>query len=337
MNKLKFLLVASVAAILTLSCAAEDDETTGSSDSNNTGVSSSSDGSSGGNSSPSDGSFNTEATYTIYKEDGDDPYFQYDETENEKDEQCLEGEFYQGPSMYGPYYSVVGYSISNNILTWTYYPGAYDEVIYFNGNSSTLTGTWTRSVNMDVDCENDNDGAGYYGCKHDYDIVKAVFSGETVKISRNNCPTKWYNTGDPWGIGWTVEVVDCSTLKIKKGANTVTKKITKTGFTYTFGTKNCTYQNLEFFSKKDKEDACKEAYDTFGEDEEYWDLASDYDIFLNGEYYVCVDPFPNAELDESFWADSDSYYDKPQAKQLFKAKATAKGNPKFKKSLKKQK
>jgi len=266
MNKLKFLLTASIAAVLTISCASDDDETT-------TLESSSSSSSEVGadiSSSSGDGSFDTETTYGIFEGNG---YFQYNDAENDNEGECSEGKF--TPIDPTPSISTVNYEISNNILTWT----VFDDTIKFNGNSNSLTGAWTRSINRNADCNS----AG--ACKRDYNIVKVVFANQTVNITRNNCPTQSYNTGDSWGAGWTVEVVDCSTLKIKKGTNTLTQKITETGYTYTFGaTPPCTYQNLEIFSFLDKRNACTEAYSTYGND--------DYERILNKDYYACMETFP---------------------------------------------
>jgi len=287
MNKLKFILTACLAAALTLSCSQEDDESGDSSSSgggNSSGEVSSSSGGAPGSFITTEGPFDLvvdafagDFTYTNVYPDG----------------MCSEGIYTEEPYSFN---TVIRYQIENKTLTWDY--SNYGEEIYFNGQSNELFGTWTRTPNRDVDCSDE------FGCKFDWDITKAEIANNTIKISRYNCPMQYWRTGEEWNYDWTVEVVDCNTLKISSGSDKVTYKVTKNGYEYTYGGKTCKYKNLSSFSFAEKKAACAEAWENFGEDSDDfdWDYAEDYDYVLNYSYYECIQDIP-----ESFFEESDCY------------------------------
>ncbi len=307
MNKFKIILVASIAAALTLSCSILNDESKDdSSSSNNSGKKSSSskDGPSGGDSSDSNngnnsGSGGATETYTLTEQDEERfsyfvPY-EYSrceesglETTKDSIEMSLE------------------YSIDNNIMTWGDESNMWGELIdtlIFKGSSNELKGTWTRTRNKATSCYLEEYGyePGMV-CKRNYDITKVVFTDSKITFTRDECLTDTRIELD-YGNGWKDKVVNCNTIEITKGSDKITKKITKTGEETSYKGQSCKFSEP---TKAQKQTACKKAVNEYpGEDEygypnygyAYYDLLDK----LYESYYDCLaDILPEDFLENDY-------------------------------------
>jgi len=351
MNKFKFILMASIAAILTLSCSfLDDDSKDNSSNSSGNKSSSSKDRPNGGDSSDSNNGSNssggTTETYTLEKHE-DLIYFRY--KGGVSYESCEAG----GDLVEYPYERLVFYSIDNNILNWTWTFSYDDDLIVgdtlnFKGTSNNLTGTWTRTKNKNASCElNDEFDFPFIDCKEGYDITKAVFTNDKVTITRDECRTDDAVNGAVDYRGWKTKVVNCNTIEYSKGSNKVTKKFTKNGEEMSYnGSEPCKQPD-----KPTKQAACAAAYAKYvaeGGDVDEWDSYYYYQN-IGDPYYSCLE---NTLPDDWWGYDEGGYCDynpddldcwgegslrkiaaKPAAKAL-KAKAKT---TKFKPLLKKKK
>jgi len=346
MNKLKFILTASIAAILTLSCGMlEDSKDDKSSDSSGDKVSSSSKGNGGGSSSGS----TTGITKTYDLVDKTSDQFTYEE----KYDICTEGKFKPDSSEY-----TFNYSIKNNVLSaYTY---SEEDTLNFKGTSNKLVGTWTRTksscekVVYDTYCSEYNydacidlehicseydefddcidygsyycydeefyyddsnclkhDEVSYNHCKDGYDITKAVVTEENISITRNACPNDVYVNGNDIRNGWKIKVVDCNTYEISKGSDKITVKQDGEAETYTYKSKSCKYDAP---SKDEKAAACASAWDRYQDEDYMWILRQDFNDCLNDllpEDYLYCDSY-------DCWA--DKILAKPAAKDNTKDK-----------------
>ncbi|MDR3002282.1 MAG: hypothetical protein LBU89_13605 [Fibromonadaceae bacterium] len=168
------------------------------------------------------------------------------------------------------------YSINNGVLTIKWRERSDAPEFNFNGNSSSLIGTWTRSKNKAAHCYED-DYYNDYGCHYGYDFTKAVFTQNKVSITRDFCWTDEEEDGKVNSIGWATKVIDCNTVEQKKGNDVVKLNIKFSNnsmkWTATYNGKSCEASRSEP-SVSDMEKACKEAVEKGGHDydEYYWDL-----------------------------------------------------------------
>jgi len=339
MNKLKFILAASLAATLTLSCTdlggggGEDPP------------SSSSDGGvpSGGGSSSSVGSTtgSKTETYTLIENGSNGEYFSY--SYSYEYDVCSEGRFETRRSE--PTERYQSYSIRSNTMTWGDESDAYwGDTIQFKGTSNNLTGIWTRTRSS---CDLNNDpygGDDNLYCKTNYDITKAVFTATTVAITQEECPTDIYTNGDI-GSGWTRRVVNCNTMEMSKGSDKITEKRTATSSEISYRGNSCKWENT--IAKK--QTACRTAWDRYSDNDFEWVMNNDFqnclvdllpeEFFAGGggdycDYYpedcgggydYCYD-YPDDPDCEDYWG----WGTKIAAKPALKAKAQIKTNAIFK-------
>jgi len=336
MNKLKFILAASIAATLTLSCTDGGGDDGGGSSSSGGGDEPG--GSSSGGNEPS----GTTETYSLLDVDSD--YFTYREVT--KEEYCAYGGVLETENY--PNENTVNYSIDNKILTWQNY--WYDDTLQFKGTSNELIGPWTRTKDKNASCglvddyyeycadgywdddyedyiciEYDTESYSYYSCKEGYDITKAVFTDATVAITRNYCPTDYEIDGDDYGNGWRSRVVDCNTMEIYKGSDKITLKETRTSEETSYRGKSCKRSEP---SEAQKKAACRKAWNEYEDVDSYWEILREQDYV----YYECLD---GLNLPPELLGEGDDYYGKVAAKPAAKAKAKAKA--KFTTLLKKKK
>jgi len=315
MNKLKFILTASIAAVLALSCSDGGDE-----------------GSSGG-STPITESF------TLKNVTADQ--FTYEEVDVY--DSCEEGGVLE--TRKDSWENTVNYSIKNNIMTWS--NRRAEDTINFKGTSSELIGTWTRTKDKNASCGPRTEiyctDGGHWDyeidewvceryeeetwneCKEDYDITKAVFTQTTVKITRDYCYTDRMTEGEPWwrgDNGWKTRPVNCNAYEVYKGSEIVTIKEDRNSAEASSKGKKCKSEA----SKKQKENACKEAWDKYHLTENYWD--DYYWGILYKDFYDCL----ANSMPKGFWVDKDEdSYGKAAGKPLAKAKAKANFTPLLKK------
>ncbi|GBU26220.1 hypothetical protein R83H12_02914 [Fibrobacteria bacterium R8-3-H12] len=318
----KIILMAAIAAALTLSCnLPKDEEDDGET---NGGV----DGSSGSNNKGSSSSKGGGTTETHDLVDLDDDYFSY--LVKGTNDQCEEGGVLE--SIEWSYENTVYYSIDNNILTLkdNY---SDEDTLLFKGTSNDLIGTWTRTKDKAASCKEktqrwcreydyetnqclDYEEETYYSCKENYDITKAVIAETTVQVTRDECRTDEIVNGSSFeGTDWKEKAIDCNTVEIYKGSEKITWRETRTSEEISYKGKSCKYSP----SKSQKEAACREAWNKYHQTEEYWE---DYywDI-LYEDYSDCLKRILPAE----FFDD----YGKVAAKPAANAKAKAKFSPLF--------
>jgi len=338
MNHLKFLLAASIAALLTLSCSNEEGnedpssssgaEISSSSNNSNpsdpnpngnssTGISSSSSNagssssSSSGSSSSINQSNNSDGSYSYTKD-----YALVSKTNNEftytivyKDEYCKDGGILEIRD--DPWDNTINYSIADKIMTWQ--EDGDTDTLNFKGTSNELIGTWTRTRDKAASCLYDSYYEDYY-CKSHYDITKAIFTESTVSITRSICFTDKLD-GDEIQSGWRWRTIDCNTAEIYKGSDKISFKITiinedDYSYTYSYKGESCEYNP----SKLKKEAACKETWDTYHVIDEYNWRNNYYDI-LEKEFNDCMNSKMPPELTDDSHEDAAA---KPLAKAKFK-------------------
>jgi len=313
MNKLKIILTASIAAVLTLtlSCSNGGDEE------------------SSGNSGP-----NTKV-YTLKNKTAT----QFTYVEVYTDYECREGGVLKTEEDTDE--ETINYSIKNNIMTWqNRWSHSDDDTLHLKGTSNELTGTWTRTKNKAASCKlqtesycNDWDYDDdvcvsyeeeiYYSCKEDYDITEAVFTDKTVKITRDVCGTDYMQVGEDWrggDAGWKRRPINCDTYEVYKGSEKVTVKENRNSIEVSYNGKSC---KMSEYSKSQRESACKEAWKKHqGEDD--WDDYY-YDILreTRKSFYDCLQNsmpkgFYNDDDDED--NGSEEVVAKPASAKIFKAK-----------------
>jgi len=256
MNKLKFIILASIAAILTISCSDDKDDEPSS---NNVVIDNTS----------------TESYPLLENENG---YFTYLATD--KDEYCEEGQLKYEDY---PSYITVNYSIANDTLVWEAF-GYYADTLNFSGPSDSLLGTWTRTRSKNS-C---NDDWGPYFCKEDYDITKLVFTDDSIKITREYCPTDEFIEGQIFSKG-LLHIVDCNTFELSRSSDKITvKKLGPDELTYSYNNKSCSNS----YSLDKKKAVCKQAYEESGY----------YEGILKQEFSECMQ-----ENMPAWFIDSDDY------------------------------
>jgi len=168
----------------------------------------------------------------------------------------------------------------------------------------------------------------YLSCKEGWDITKAVFTENTVGITREECETDEMTDGDIWRQGdgsWKMRPINCNSYEIYKGTDKVTVREGGNNNVEVSASngKSC---KMSEPSKAQKEAACKEAWDKYHQTEEYWN--DYYGDFLWKGFYDCL----KNDMPKGFWTDDE---EEGAAKPL--AKAKAKATAKFKPLLKKKK
>jgi hypothetical protein len=230
----------------------------------------------------------------------DDNSFTYVRTFD--DYNCLEGGVFEeeiAKSEEEP----INYLINNNIMSWEHKSG--DDTLNFNGNSNELSGTWTRTKNKDASCElktEEYEGEinTYYDCKSDWRFSKLDFTETTLTITTDYCLTDFEIDGEETEDG-KIRIIDCNSAELSKGSEKLIIKATKGGanqidLSYSYKGKTCTLE--EGYSKEEYKEACKKAWDEYGETEEYW---QDYIYdFLNEDFEKCTkDMFPEDDNEEA--------------------------------------
>jgi len=314
MNKLKFILAASLAAALTLSCSSGDDE-----------------GGGGGGGS-------TTETFTL-KNVKDD---QFTYVEAWEDDDCTEGGVLKIEK--DTYENTVNYSIKNNIMTWD----RWSDTLNFKGTSNELIGTWTRAKNRNASCELHKrtycpDGEYYddmlndyvcknnntqeyqrYSCKEDWNLTEAVFTQTTVKITYEYCVTDRMADWEPWREGepgWKSKPISCDTYEVSKGSEKVTIKQNRNGIEVSSKGETCKRSKP---SESQMRAACQKAWNEH-KDEEYWDEYY-YEILYSAFEDCLLKSMPKG----FYVVDDDDDYGKVAAKPVAKAKAKAKFAPLWK-------
>jgi hypothetical protein len=338
MSKLKIILTAGIAAVLTLSCSnadetgnessssdgggSESSSSKGDSSNSNNGGGNNSSSSVGNESSSSDvrnessssrsgnnssnsnggdesGGFVSTEVYTLVNKTAD----QFTYMEVYEDEYCEGGVLKNEKDSSS---NIINYSINNKIMTWK---GRWHDTLNFKGTSNEFIGTWTRTKNKAASCGIDEEYDDYY-CKRGYDIIKAVFTETNVSITRDICYTDQLEDVEEEINGWKTKV-DCNTVEIYKGTDKATMKITNNEeISYSYKGESCTIE------KSKKEAACKKAWDKYHLTDDY--LEDYYDI-LYKDFDDCLKRILPAELMEEMENDDD--YGKVAAKPLAKAKA----------------
>ncbi|MDR2731753.1 MAG: hypothetical protein LBB36_00875 [Fibromonadaceae bacterium] len=252
----------------------------------------------------------------------DESSFTYKKT-YENDYDCTEGgKLVKDTSGYN---NTVNYSIDNNILVWE--ERWSDDTLNFKGTSSTLTGTWTRTKNKAASCKmrteeycidydydehvcKEYEEESWLSCKEGYDIVKAEFTQNNVKITHDYCMTDRVIIGESWHRNWKISKVDgCDSYELSNGTEKVAiKLIGMHGGQATYNGKTC--KDLEP-SKSKREKACKDAWSEIqaqGGNADRWELQEAYYEFLDKDFYECIakNNFP-AEL---FGDYDDDYYER---------------------------
>jgi len=340
MNNLKIILTVGIAAVLTLSCST-DDGGDGSSSSNNGNLSSSSGGVNG--SSSSNGGNNSGGTVYALTEKTDS-LFTYVEADTYYD--CQDGGVLVPEDDSHEY--TVYYSINNNTMIWKS-EDSYDDndTLHLNGASNDLIGTWARTKNKASSCGlrtycddwnddhtvcNEYDEWTSYTCKEDYDITKAVFTDKTVKITRDECLTDYWQDGSNLEeTDWKMRVIDCNTIEVYKGSEKVTWEMTKNNTKISYNGNTCETSNP---SESQMQAACKDAWDKHHSTDAHWHHY--YDDILDESYKAynyCLKNTLPAELygDDGEGEDyGGEGYGKIAAKPAAKAKAKAKFKQLFK-------
>ncbi|MDR2584265.1 MAG: hypothetical protein LBC75_12360 [Fibromonadaceae bacterium] len=143
------------------------------------------------------------------------------------------------------YSDVVSYSINGQTLSL--------GGIEFNGNSTSLAGTWTREA-FSVSC-----GVDDYSCEYNNRFSKAVFTQDSLIYTR--ClgiigSGKSYTDED--GAIIKQKIINCGTFENTKGTETVRVKFSGAEISSTYNGKTC---NLSEDSESEKRKACTEAND----------------------------------------------------------------------------
>ncbi|MDR1760094.1 MAG: hypothetical protein LBR60_06175 [Fibrobacter sp.] len=199
------------------------------------------------------------------------------------------------------------YSISNGVLSllWDKYDST---LLHFNGSSESLTGSWTRSKNKDIDCKleyDEYDGEYYMYCNYGWETIKAVFTQNTLTVTQNICLLDDGNININENNGWKPNIVDCNTASITKNNKkiTVTLDLKNQAFTYKYNGKSCTFN--EMTTVADRTAACKTAAET---NQEYGDIMNSINEKREESVLECM---VNKGFPMDFFSDeedeSDSY------------------------------
>jgi len=152
----------------------------------------------------------------------------------------------------------MNYSINGNTLSI--------GVVKFNGNSTSLTGTWIKenSVSCDHDPYNSLDWDNQIICDFFEDEVsKAVFTQNTLTLF-NGCSMWGKGVGQQFTTeqGAVIKVIDCATATETKGTETITITITmeqnETKITATYNGRTCVFEQR--YSETERRTACTQAH-----------------------------------------------------------------------------
>jgi uncharacterized lipoprotein YehR (DUF1307 family) len=144
--------------------------------------------------------------------------------------------------------------------------------IKFNGNQTSLTGTWTREP-FSASCEKDD-----YDCEYNNRFSKAVFTENSLSITECFGEIGEREFTDDNGVAIIEKVIDCGTAESKIGTETVRFNASASGteIIATYKGKTCKVP-LEL-SESQMRAACKEAYNKAKTEGDY---KGDY----KGSYY----------------------------------------------------
>jgi hypothetical protein len=175
----------------------------------------------------------------------------------------------------------INYSIENNVLTIE----TYDNDIKFNGNSNTIIGTWTRSINKQVSCHDYYYNGEYdgYGCDEYYDVVKAVVTESELAITREICHTDGIKNGEEHR-GWKATILDCNNYEVSKGKDKIKVYEDKSSFKITYNGKTC---QMKESSRSERESACQKAIAKCSSSSSYYCLEDYYYDFLEEDFKKC--------------------------------------------------
>jgi len=123
------------------------------------------------------------------------------------------------------YSDIVNYAIDNRTLDLSG-GGPFYESIQFNGTSTSLTGTWTRTPGT---CEPDYDN--YIYCDGD-DITKVVFTNNSLQVTQNICPSRWLEEEAEYLMneyGAVASVSNCNNYTVSKGSDKISVNLAITG------------------------------------------------------------------------------------------------------------
>jgi hypothetical protein len=202
----------------------------------------------------------------------------------------------------------IDYSISNKVLVL----GVEGDTLNFDGTSSTIIGTWTRTKNKAADVCGEND-YGDYDCKFGFDIVKAEISLKTFKITQDIC------FADYLGREGGFTATDCNTFEVSDGKEKIALKIewsnnegpAAMSFTY----KNKTCKRKLIYTQAEMKAACKAAWDNH-KAEPFWD--DYYESFLSADFTSCAEKNFSASPSGSSMLMKKSSEPTPKKKNLFK-------------------
>jgi len=200
-------------------------------------------------------------------------------TINEEYFECKENGQFEKES----YDNTVSYSIDGRTLSfWN---------IEFSGNSSSLTGTWTREP-FSATCEDDYN----YYCEDNNGVSKAVFTQNTLTITECIGKVGEERIDEDDGVTVKRKVVNCGTREYSytKGNQTV-KRVRYYGSTpyrqvYTYNGKTCTYTEP---SESQKRTACTQAYNKVKQENPGYNgndylVEDEYYNILEKDFYDCL-------------------------------------------------
>jgi hypothetical protein len=146
----------------------------------------------------------------------------------------------------------------------------------FNGNSTSLIGTWTREPFST--CE---EYSGY-SCEKMNGISKVVFTRNSRTI------TECLEKEEYYGKGMKEKAIDCNTLEVTNGTETVIVKYSGEKENTTYNGKTCT--NIRSWDESKYRKACTDAYNSGGS----------YEIILKNDQCNCLkdNKFPEWYSDE---------------------------------------
>jgi len=170
------------------------------------------------------------------------------------------------------YEQTVSYSIEGKTLSFW--------MLEFSGNSSSLTGTWTREP-FSATCENDYN----YYCEDYNGVSKAVFTQNTLTITECIGKVGEEKVEEEDGVTIKRKIIDCGTREYTytKGNETV-KRVRYYGAipyrqVYTYNGKSCTYVTP---SESQMRTACTQAYNKVKQENPGY---SGNDYLVEDEYY----------------------------------------------------
>ncbi|MCL2281688.1 MAG: hypothetical protein FWC26_00030 [Fibromonadales bacterium] len=185
------------------------------------------------------------------------------------------------------YKNTVNYSISNNAMVWQNLN--HEDTLNFTGTSNNLIGIWTRKYDREATCERLSDG---WSCKLDWNIVKAEFTEDTLKITNAYCQANFPENYEA-SNGWKVRNISCNTYEYYKETDKITVKIVPNSMSYAYKGKTC----VRNFAVSDRAKVCKDAWAEFQKGSSQ-SLSNYYNTLLVGDFKECLQNTLPAEFFE---------------------------------------